>query len=519
MLPAAPVWPVLCLTCHGRKGVLKRFRQQLKRSRSGRRRTQLKGDGQVAQAERTDLCIIGAGPAGLAAAHRARARGASVILVEAVEMGGVALNWGALPAHALAESARRAHQTRTARDLGIGTDEPRINFARINAHIKQVVDEAAADVSENRLVAMGIEVIRAQAAFVDKRTLQAGERLIRARRFVLATGSRPRLPDIPGLGDIAYHTPETIFEITRRPQHLIILGGGDTGMAIAQAHVRLGCKVTLIEMLEPLRNHEPELADIVLRRLAAEGLEVHANTGIVSLGKQGEEIVVEIRRGVEETVLRGSHFLLAAGRRANIEGLDLDKAGVRFDANGPQLDAGLRTSNRRIFCAGEVAGVRSVHAARHQGGLVADLALGVSGRAHAALLPRAAHTDPAIASVGLTEPEARQRYKTDFTITRFPFSEIDGARASGETEGHVKLIVLTSGRIIGAAIAGPRAGELIAVFALAIAMHLAPKDLESLLVPHPALAEIIPAVARAHREAHGQARSGGLFSALKRLLP
>lgn len=434
-------------------------------------------------------------------------------------MGGVALNWGALPAHALAASAGRAHAVRTARDLGIGADEPRINFARINAHIRQVVDDAAPEVSENHFAAMGIEVIRATAAFIDKRTLQAGERLIRARRYILATGARPRLPDIPGLGDIPYLTPETVLELTRRPSHLIILGGGSTGLALAQAHLRLGCKVTVIEMLDPLRDQEPELADVVLRRLVAEGLEIFTNTGIVSLTREDEEIVVEIRSGAEERILRCSHFLLAAGRRANVEGLELGKAGVRLDAGGPLLDAGLRTSNRRIFCAGEVAGARSVHAARHQGGLAADRALGMLGRGRTALMPRAVHTDPAIASVGMTEPEARQRYKTDFAVTRFPFAMIDGARASGETEGHVKLITHASGRIVGAAIAGPQAGELIAIFALAIALRLAPHDLESLLVPHPALAEIVSAVAREYGEVHGQGRRGGLFAALKRLLP
>ena len=199
----------------------------------------------MAQEDRIDLCIIGAGPAGIAAAEHARRQGARVVLIEAGEIGGVSHNWGTLPAQALAASAARAHAIRTARDVGLDALDPRINFGRVNAHLRAVIETAGLDISSQRLAAQGIEVLKGRARFVSPQALEAGGRTIRARRFLIATGSRPLVPDIPGAAQSGYLTPETIFEITRRPAHLLVVGAGATGLALAQAHLRLGCAVTV----------------------------------------------------------------------------------------------------------------------------------------------------------------------------------------------------------------------------------------------------------------------------------
>ncbi|WP_404399977.1 dihydrolipoyl dehydrogenase family protein [Pelagibacterium halotolerans] len=456
----------------------------------------------LAETIRTDLCIIGGGPGGLAAAKEARARGAGVVLIEENALGGIALNWGSLAAHATAAAAKRAHQMRTARDLGIGAEEPRINFARLNAHINAVIAAAAPEASAEHLSADGIMVLHETGRFVDRRTLKAGETLVRARRFIIATGSRPFVPDIPGFDAVPFHTPETISDLTRRPGHLVVLGGGETGLALAQSYLRLGVPVTLIDNLDPLGDCDVELRSIVLRRLMAEGLDVMPNTGVVSVRGNEGDIALTVKTGAEERDIGGTHLLVATGRRPNIAALGLDKAGIRASAGQLALNAFGRTSNRRIFAIGAAAGdTYSVHAVRHRAHRTVSHALdGMFAARRKPAIPHVVYTDPEIAQVGLTEADARQRHKTRFTVTRFPFAAIDRARALGEIEGHVKLIVHEAGHILGAGIVGPQAGELITLFALAIARRLTPYDLQRLVIPHPALAEIVSALVETYAE-------------------
>src|SRR5690606_17793590 len=222
-------------------------------------------------------------------------------------MGGVSHNWGTLPAQALAETAERAHQIRTAREFGLGADEPRINFSRVNSRVRAAIEAAAPAVSPQHFAALGIETVAARARFIGPATIEAGERTIRAANFLIATGSRPIVPDVPGLDSVPYFTPETIFEVTRRPSHLLVIGGGATGLALAQSHLRLGCQVSLVEMLDPLADEDPELVQAVVRRLRAEGLELHTHTGVVSVSGSGEQITLETKTGPDEATLSGSH--------------------------------------------------------------------------------------------------------------------------------------------------------------------------------------------------------------------
>lgn len=470
--------------------------------------------------ERFDLCVIGAGPAGIAAAQRGLALGKSVALVEPVEMGGVALNWGALPAQVLSASARRAHDIRHAADVGIGADDPRINFSRLHAHIRSVVEAARIEVSAERLAAMGAEIIRHPAIFLSRTTIEAGERRIKAARFILATGSRPHIPHIPGLDAVPYFTPETIFELTRRPGHLIVIGAGATGTALAQAYRRLGAKVTLIDMLSPLSDEDPEFSSIVTERLAAEGVEILENTGVVSVAGGEDGIHVTVKTGADEGLIPGTHLLVATGRVSNLDTLDLGKAGVKWGPRGPALDRLGRTTNHRIYCVGDASGTRSVGAAKFMGDWVARHAVGRRfGMLLPPVLPRLIATDPEIAAVGLTEQEARTRYKGRFAVTRHGFAGLDRSRARGQGEGHVKLITAEGGRIVGAGLCGDGAGEVAAAFALAIAQRLTPFDLQDLVAPYPALGEIVPLVASEYASAHRRSGGARAFAALKRLLP
>lgn len=474
----------------------------------------------AAASERFDLAIIGAGPAGLAATEAALAMGASTVLIEAVEMGGVALNWGALPAHVLAACARRAHDIRNAGNVGIGADEPRINLARIHTHIKSVVESARADVSLERFVAKGAEVIRHPAQFINRTTVVAGDRRIKASRFILATGSRPFIPEIPGLDDTPYLTPETIFELTRRPGHLVIIGAGKTGIGLAQSYRRLGAKVTLIDMLEPLGDEDREFSTIVVGRLVQEGIEIFANTGVVSVAGGEDGVFVTIKTGADEELIAGSHLLVATGRVANLDTLDLGKAGVKWNSNGLARNMVVRTSNRRIYCVGDAAGTRSVQAAKAMGAWAARHAQGPQlWPIRPPLVPRLVASDPEIAAVGLTEAEARERHGEGFSVTRFAFGGLDRARARAQTDGHIKLITTTNGRIVGAGICGDGAGEIAATLALAIAQRLTPHDLEDLVAPYPALAEIVPLVASEYAQSHRKTALSRTLAAVKRLLP
>ncbi|AEQ50123.1 dihydrolipoyl dehydrogenase family protein [Pelagibacterium halotolerans] len=473
----------------------------------------------MAQDERIDLCIVGAGPAGIAAAERAAARGLRVVLVEAGELGGVSHNWGALPAQALSAAAERAHQIRTARDLGLGSDEPRVNFARINARIRTTIEDAGPAVSPEHLVAQGIEVVNGRGRFTGPAALEAAGRTIRAAHFLIATGSRPIVPNLPGLEAVPYYTPETIFELTRRPSHLIVVGAGATGLALAQSHLRLGAKVSVVEMLEPLSGEDPELVEIVLRRLRAEGLDLHIHTGVVSVSAIGnDEIALDIKTGPDEKRIVGTHLLFATGRQPDFEGLGLEAARVRMQRTRPVLGRSGRTSNRRIFVTGDAAGHSGTHAARHSGERAVDEMTG-AGSGEGVIIPHIVHTRPAIARVGMTEAQAATRLNGRFEIVRVAMAETDAARARAEPHGHARIILDAGGRVVGAGVVGTSAPEIIPVLALAVERKMKLSDLGNFLVPYPAFSQIIALAAAEYARSHAGASPAGWRRVLKRLLP
>lgn len=450
---------------------------------------------------RPDLCIIGGGPAGLSAAALAVSLGASVVLVEKGRMGGECLNAGCIPSKTLIAAARRADHCRQAGRFGVSCgQEPEIDFAKVRDRIRDVVRSIAPMDSRERYSAMGVQVLEAEARFVDRSTVIAGPVAVRARRFIIATGSQPTIPAIPGLESISFLTEDSLFDLAAKPDHLVILGGGAVGIEMAQAYRRLGVRVTVIEAGERiLAGEDVEMAGVIERVLRSEGVTVRTGVAISSIERRRDEgFAAILREGGTEATIEGSHLLIATGRLPGLDGLGLGKAGIESDASGIRVDHGLRTANARVYAIGDCLGEgrgRFTHMANHQAGLVVRNALfRLPIRLGAEPIPRVIYTDPEIAAVGLLEDEARAQH-ADMRILRWSFADNDRARTEGLMEGHIKAIVTPHGRILGCAIAGPQAGELIGPWVLAMARHLKISDLAGVVYPYPTLSEITKSAA------------------------
>jgi pyruvate/2-oxoglutarate dehydrogenase complex dihydrolipoamide dehydrogenase (E3) component len=446
-----------------------------------------------------DLCVVGAGSGGLSVAAAAAAFGEKVLLIEKHKMGGDCLNYGCVPSKALLAAGKRAHAMRTAKPFGIAPVQPDIDSAAVAAHVKSVIAAIAPNDSVERFTGLGVRVIEAPGRFVDKHTVAAGEYRIKARRFVIATGSAPVVPPIPGLDKVPYFTNETIFDNTRRLDHLIVVGGGPIGMELAQAHLRLGSRVTVLEGLKALGKDDVELTDVVLRALRDEGLTIREQAMVEKVEGRPGAIEVSIKTGERREVVTGSDLLLAVGRRANTEGLGLEAAGIKYERKGITVDSGLLTSNPKVFAIGDcIGGLQFTHVANYHAGIVIRRALfRIPAKVDNSQVPWVTFTDPELAHVGLTEHEARQKH-TKIGVLRWPYHENDRAQAERHTEGHVKVVTDAKGRILGASIVGAEAGELIQMWALAISQKLNIKAMTQWISPYPTLAEVNKRVAYKH---------------------
>lgn len=439
-----------------------------------------------------DVCVVGAGAGGLSMAAAAAAFGASVVLVERGTMGGDCLNHGCIPSKALIAAARHAAAIRAAPQFGIRAGEPQVDFPAVMAHVRGVIEAIAPMDSVARFTALGVKVLKAEARFVDPRTLAAGDVHIRARRFVLATGSSPRIPGIPGLPAIPYFTNETLFGLAALPRHLLIIGGGPVGMEMAQAFRRLGAAVTVIDAGRVLRQDDPDLVAVVRARLIEEGVDIREGARVVAAsGTDGDiALTVEAEGGARETI-SGSHVLVAAGRQVNAEALCLGVAGVDSGPAGIRVDKGLRTANRRIYAIGDaVGGPYYTHRANYHAGLVARAVLfRLPLREDRDRLPHVTYTDPELGQVGLTEADARDRGLRVEVVT-IPYRESDRAQTERRTEGQLKLVVGRHGRLLGGGVAGVEAGELTNLLALAVARRMSLRALQDFISPYPTFSEI-----------------------------
>ncbi len=439
-----------------------------------------------------EICVIGGGPGGIAVAAAAAAFDFSAALIEKGRLGGESLNRGSVPAQALIAAAERANAARTSAQFGIKTGRPTVDFPAVKAYVRRVVDALAPNAARERLAGLGVDVITAEGRFVDPRTVVAGDATIRAGRFVIATGSSPVIPPIPGLLGVPYLTEETIFGVNEAPRHLIVVGAGPVGLELAQAFRRLGSEVTVIELEKPLAGADPEAAAVVLCALEREGVRLRAGVAIEkvcrTLGKV--QLVFAAPDGTEETI-EGSHLLIAAGRQPNVEELNLDAARVAITPRGITLDAYMRTTNKRIYAAGDVAGgPNSTHVAQYHAGIVMRHALfGTPVKIDRESIPWATFTDPELAHVGLLEEEARA-HSGIIRVLRWSYRENDRAHVDGTTDGHIKVVTDRDGLILGATIVGAHAAESIAPWTLAISQKLNIRALAGMVVPYPTYAEV-----------------------------
>lgn len=418
-----------------------------------------------------DICIIGGGSAGRAVAAAAAVFGVPTVLVDNGKMG------GGLGRRAFCASAMSAN----------------VDFAAVRAHVQAVIAATAPERSAARFTGMGVHVIKGHAAFQDKRTLGVdGKVVIRARRFVIATGSTPASPLIPGLDSGPYFTRDTIADIETLPAHLIVIGGEPDAIELAQAFRRLGSMITLCDAAQPLPDDDPECAAIVLDQVIRDGVFLRSGVLFKSIAHSAGKMTLTIEGASGDEKIEGTHLLVANGRKATVDGLNLQTAGIRSDTTGIIVNGKLKTSNRRVYAIGACAAgqLPYTHAAEYQAGLVIRHALfRQSVTVNNDVIPRVTLTQPEVAQVGLSEAEARKR-RYRIRILRQPYQNNDRAQAEGATHGHIKVVTTTKGVILGVTIVGRQASELIATWTLAITEKLNIRAMTGIVMPYPTLSEI-----------------------------
>jgi pyruvate/2-oxoglutarate dehydrogenase complex dihydrolipoamide dehydrogenase (E3) component len=451
----------------------------------------------MAERLKPDICVIGAGSGGLSVAAAAAAFGVSVVLIEKGKMGGDCLNTGCVPSKSLIAAGKHARAIAQGGAFGVSAPTLDVDFGKVNEHVHGVIAAIAPNDSKERFGGLGVSVIEGTARFKNKRTVVLGDGTeIRARRFVIATGSSPALPEIPGLATTPHLTNETVFDLATRPEHLIVIGAGPIGLELAQAFRRLGAAVTVLEEARALAREDPECADVVVDALSREGVDVRESVaisrveGFDSKGL-GSKVKVTFRNGDAEQTIEGSHLLVATGRRANVDDLGLDQAGITRDPVGICVDARLKTSNKRVYAVGDVAGMgQFTHLANYHAGLVIRNALfRQRAEVNEDLIPRVTFTDPELAHVGLTETQARER-RIALRVLRWPYHENDRAQAERTTAGHIKVVTDRKGKVLGATIVGAAAGEMITAWTLAVSQNLNIRAFAGIVVPYPTLAEV-----------------------------
>jgi pyruvate/2-oxoglutarate dehydrogenase complex dihydrolipoamide dehydrogenase (E3) component len=466
----------------------------------------------TAKAITPDLCVVGAGSAGLSVAAGAAQMGAKVVLIEKGKMGGDCLNTGCVPSKALLAAAHCAASARAGAALGVMA-APTVDFGAVHHHVHDVIVGIAPYDSVERFEKLGVTVIQSAARFTSEKTLVAAGYEIRPRRFVIATGSHAFVPPIDGLSDVPYFTNETIFDLTDLPRHLIILGGGPMGCELAQAFRGLGAAVTLIEMASLLPKDDRQLVTVVRDRLRKDGITLLEGVAANSVAAAPEGIEVTIGSGARSERLAGTHLLVAVGRRPTVDGLHLDRAGIGFGAQGIAVDRGLRTTNKRAYAIGDcIGGFQFTHMASYHASIVVRSALfRLPSKTDHRTVIWVTYTDPALAQVGLTEAAARSVYGDKVRVLISEFADNDRARAERKTDGLIKVVTTASGHILGAGIAGAHAGELIQPWVLAMANRLKIGALATMIAPYPTFGEI-------NKRAAGAFYTPTLFGARTRAL-
>ena len=443
-----------------------------------------------------DMIVIGGGAAGLTATAGAAQLGAKTLLVEKAEaLGGDCLHHGCVPSKTLIRTARLLYQMKNAKKFGLSCDVGPVDFRDVRARIQDVISKIQVHDSPERFCSLGAKVVSGTPEFIDDHSIILDGKTYSAKKILVATGSSPAIPPIEGLQDVKYHTNKTIFYMDRLPGHLIILGGGAIAVEMAQAFKRLGSKVTVIQRSNRiLKNEDEDCSRVIQGVLEEEGVDFLLGTAIdrVEPVKDGG-VMVHVKMVSHGNTVRvsGDTLLVALGRRPNVEGLGLERAGVEYSKRGIHVDERLRTSQKHIFSAGDVIGkYQFTHAAGYEGGIVvANAVFRLPRKTDYTWMPRCIYTDPELAVIGKTEAQLKEE-GVDYEVVKEPFTENDRAVCEGHEEGFIKLILDGDGSPVGVQILGPRAGDILSYWAVGLKGKVKPATLAQAVLPYPTFGEI-----------------------------
>ena len=435
-----------------------------------------------------DLCIIGGGSGGLSLAAGAAQMGADTVLFEGGEMGGDCLNYGCVPSKAMLAAAKAAHAAHGKKEMGITTADVQVDFKTVKTHVANVIAGIAPHDSVERFEGLGVKVIEDYGRFTGRHEISGGGYVVRPKFTVIATGSSAFVPPIPGIDGVPYLTNETIFSDMTTPDHLVVIGGGPIGVEMAQAHARLGIPVTLIEGAPTImpRDHQGLVA-ILKPRLEADGIRLIEGHGVTGVSGKAGAVAIDVD-GIG--TIKGSHLLVATGRKPNLDRLNLDQAGIAYERQGITTDRRLRTNNKRIFAIGDAAGRQQfTHVAGYHAGIVIrNILFRLPAKIDDSAVPWCTYTDPELAHVGMTLKAATDQGITAKEV-EFALDGNDRARAELRTEGKVIAVVDGKGRILGASILAPQAGEMIQIWILAITKKMKIGAMASYIAPYPTYGE------------------------------
>ena len=430
-----------------------------------------------------DLAIIGAGSAGLTAAAFAVQLGARVALIERHRPGGDCTWNGCVPSKTLLKTAKVAHQMRTAHLYGLTGIEPEVDLKAVMGRVRSVIADVYRHESPEVLRSDGIDVLLGPARFLDPRTIEVGDDTLSPRKVLLATGARPFIPPVPGLEGVDYLTHETLWDLETLPAHLLVMGAGPIGCEMAQAFRRLGARVTLVEGEERLLpREEPEASRALAEVFRAEGIELQLNAKVERAWQDADGIHLDA-----DGEIVGDALLVAIGRRPDVDGLNLEDAGVEYTKQGIQVDEHLRTSQSHIYAAGDcTGGYQFTHYAGWQAFMaVRNALLPGQSKGVSQSVPWTTFSDPEVAHVGLTEEQARRSLRDSVMTCEWPMDRVDRARADGNTAGFVKLVHRKDGTLLGATIVAGRAGEMIHEWIIALDRGLKVGDLAGVIHVYP----------------------------------
>jgi dihydrolipoamide dehydrogenase len=457
-----------------------------------------------------DVVVIGGGPGGLVIASVAGQLGLRVTLIEKSEhLGGDCLHSGCVPSKTLINTARVAHRMRHAAQLGLTPCDPEVDINQVLNRVDSVIAHIQQNDDPERFRRYGCDVRFGAARFLNAHEVTVNEEVIRAKRFVIATGSQPVVPPIPGIAEVGYDTNETIFKRRELPPRLAVIGGGPVGIELAQAFSRLGSRVTIVESADRILPVADSEVSATLRQvLEAEGITLRLSCQVANARRDGDSRQLFLTNGESVECER---ILVAAGRRPAVFGLGLDEAGVEHNAKAVVVDARLRTRQPHIYAIGDVCGpYQFTHMAEYHAGIVlASLLFRVPRKVDYRVIPSVTYTDPEAAQVGLTEHQA-QAQGLRYEVARFPFSDIDRAITDGIDTGFLKILIVR-GRVAGASLVGAHAGELIHELALAMQTRAKAGDISRLIHAYPTLSQI-------HRRAVNAHYAPQLYSGKVRLL-